>query len=157
MHFDQDLFCYPSLNLFLTLPNCIFCHTLSFVSCTVSFCRPHIADKENLRCNFESGLCDFAQESKQDDVDWDWTSSTLFGSFDNTVPTRDHTRNEAGGMFLLFDQSRSDVRQGKQAWLTSPTFSAGENCKVRFVQRDAFSMDTTFLHTSEFALPIKLN
>ncbi|XP_071851180.1 MAM and LDL-receptor class A domain-containing protein 1-like isoform X5 [Apostichopus japonicus] len=87
---------------------------------------------EKLRCNFESGLCNFAQDWRQDDVDWVWTSSSLFGSIDNTVPTRDHTRNEAGGMFLLFDQARSDIRQGKQAWITSQALYTGANCKIKF-------------------------
>ncbi|KAJ8050465.1 MAM and LDL-receptor class A domain-containing protein 2 [Holothuria leucospilota] len=91
-------------------------------------------DDENLRCNFEFGLCNFGQVRNQDQSDWEWTSSTLRGGIEDTAPTRDHTRNDAGGMYLLFDQGRPEVTSQTEAWISSPNFYAptNKNCKVKF-------------------------
>ncbi|XP_071486324.1 MAM and LDL-receptor class A domain-containing protein 1-like [Diadema antillarum] len=82
------------------------------------------------RCDFETDLCTYS--ALPGDFDWMRTSSALVGDH-AYAPTRDHTRNNRGGFFLLADSQGQ--RSGDVARVVSPIFEATgliTICTMRF-------------------------
>lgn len=80
------------------------------------------------RCNFESGLCDWAQEQVLDN--FDWTLQKGYTPSLNTGPFADHTTSTNYGHFLYIEANGR--LWGDKAWLVSPIIQDSQLCRLSF-------------------------
>ncbi|XP_058153872.1 MAM and LDL-receptor class A domain-containing protein 1 isoform X2 [Dasypus novemcinctus] len=73
-----------------------------------------------LQCNFESGLCNWEQDTEDD---FDWTRQRGPTPTLHTGPMRDHTRGTAEGHYLYIEASEPQAFQSRAA-LLSPELAA---------------------------------
>lgn len=95
----------------------------------LTFCSAHISDPD-LQCDFENGLCNWAQDT-EDDFDWiriQGPTPTV-----NTGPLKDHTTGTSLGHYLYMESSEPQEFEDK-AVLLSPLFNPTYNqtCIFRF-------------------------
>ncbi|XP_037693308.1 MAM and LDL-receptor class A domain-containing protein 1 [Choloepus didactylus] len=83
-----------------------------------------------LQCDFESGLCNWEQDTEDD---FDWTRNQGPTSTLHTGPMKDHTQGTAKGHYLYIESSGPQGFQSRAA-LRSPTLAAtgAQGCVFRF-------------------------
>ncbi|OXB84679.1 UNVERIFIED_CONTAM: hypothetical protein H355_001156, partial [Colinus virginianus] len=97
--------------------------------CNLTFCSAYVSDPD-LQCDFENGLCNWAQDT-EDDFDWiriKGPTPTV-----NTGPLKDHTTGTSLGHYLYVESSEPQEFADK-AVLLSPLFNPSYNgtCVFRF-------------------------
>ncbi|XP_054550654.1 MAM and LDL-receptor class A domain-containing protein 1 [Talpa occidentalis] len=82
-----------------------------------------------LQCNFENGICNWEQDTKDD---FDWTRNQGPTLTLNTGPMKDHTLGTTKGHYLYIESSEPQVFQNRAA-LLSPVLNAtdAEGCTFR--------------------------